>query len=61
MAAKKKRPAELICRSCYYDLSLPEEDQFGFPRGKDVRRDGSNGNSPYCGTCGEDHSIVEST
>lgn len=52
----KKTATKWICTSCFNDKSLDEEDQYGLPRGTDIRKESRNV-SRYCGTCGEDYSI----
>jgi hypothetical protein len=58
---KPKGKLTLVCKHCYEDTApaLPEECQFGKPRGMDIRQDGSNHNVPYCGTCGEDYGVTK--
>jgi hypothetical protein len=48
-----------VCKSCYEDTSLDATDQFGYPRGTDIRKDSCSERKDkrYCGTCGVEHSI----
>lgn len=52
----KKGRVKTVCEACFYDVSLPATDQFGYPRGTDIRKDH---NLTYCGTCGEDYNVVK--
>jgi hypothetical protein len=57
---RSNRSAEVkkawACAACYKDKALPAEDQFGIPRGRDVRKSNLC-DQRYCGTCGNDYNI----
>jgi hypothetical protein len=54
-APRAKGKLTWVCLPCFEDTALDEVDQFGYPRGTDIRKE--HDTPRYCGTCGEDHGV----